>query len=153
MPRTIPGILAVLVLASGSAMNAEIDSTAVVITKLANTRETYHSAFMAAFSPFLAQLEKSGNVTPVQLAKIKKEADRFANQVYDDPDFVEGISTAYSKEFSEAELKQLLAFYETSLGKKLLDRQPVTGRSRQPGAAPDVFGFFVNARYKPPRRI
>jgi len=40
------------------------------------------------------------------------------------PDLVELTAHTYADNFSAAELKQILAFYQTDIGKKLIQRQP-----------------------------
>jgi hypothetical protein len=36
-----------------------------------------------------------------------------------------GVARAYARHFTEAELKELLAFYKTALGRKVLTEEPV----------------------------
>ena len=123
MRKTFCFLLLGSILSGASSAAANVDA-AVAIAKLANTRELYQKAFMTTFDPHMKQLEATGRASAEQVKKIRKEAKLFANTIYDDPGFLEGIAAIYRKEFTKKELDALLVFYRSELGKKVLMKMP-----------------------------
>ena len=69
-----------------------------------------------AFVPTNPNLSKPLNEVSAQL---RTEFEAKKEEVFTE------VSRAYARRFSEAELKELLAFYKTSLGKKVLTEEPL----------------------------
>jgi uncharacterized protein len=69
-----------------------------------------------AFIPSNPSLSRPLNEVAAQL---RTEFEPKKNEVFTE------VATAYARHFTEAELRELLAFYKTNLGKKVLTAEPV----------------------------
>lgn len=148
--RCVAFAIAATMLTSSLAVAQEQDQEqqdpAFQIVKLTNTREAFQRAIAVSMEPSLKQVEESGKATQQQIQKIRKAVIQYADEIYDDPDYVQSFAAIYRKEFTNDELQQLLDFYRTPLGKKTLDKMPLLfqqgaeigqrlGRKYQPGFA------------------
>jgi uncharacterized protein len=57
-----------------------------------------------------------------------EEIDREFRSYFSSDEFLNSIATVYARHFNEDELKQLAAFYETPLGKKVVQNLPEIGQ-------------------------
>jgi hypothetical protein len=99
-------------------------SAAVELVKMTNSKEIFQKTFMASFEAGMKPLFASGQLSIEKQVLIKAEALAFADNIYSDPEFVPSIAQVYEQEFTEGELKDLIAFYRTPLGKKTLEKMP-----------------------------
>jgi hypothetical protein len=95
---------------------------AMELVGLINTREVFTSAFKVGMNAQLEQVKKAG-LAQDQFKKVEAILLNFADTVFDDPDLARGLMEIYRSEFSEAELRDMIAFYKTSAGQKLLSKQ------------------------------
>lgn len=118
-------VLLLLLVAAGSlgiARAGEVD-TAMRLLKAMNYEETSLSAGRAMFEPFLNQMRSEGQDEET-LEKIRKAADDFMLSITVDAKLQRQVAELYAAEFSEPELEELIGFYDTPIGKKLLAVQP-----------------------------
>lgn len=97
-------------------------AAALELVGLINTREVFTSAFKVGMNAQLEQVKNAG-LTQEQFKKVEGVLMGFADTVFDDPDLANGMMEIYRSEFSEAELRDLITFYKTPAGKKLLAKQ------------------------------
>lgn len=116
---------AVLILACSTAWSETNGhrQAAEKLLELTNSDEVFMGAFMSAFEPFLDNLQQAG-VSDEKIAEVRKAAREFATQVADDPELNNRMIDLYIESFSEAEMKDLIAFYETPAGEKFLTKMP-----------------------------
>lgn len=81
-------------------------------------RETMISTIMASSEAILQQVPED------KKEAVKKAYQKFAETIADDPDMKTKMVEIYQESFTEAELKELLAFYSTPTGKKTLEKLP-----------------------------
>ncbi|MDB6069858.1 MAG: hypothetical protein JWL81_1029 [Verrucomicrobiales bacterium] len=93
-------------------------SAAEDLLSLMNSREVMLSAFSSVMGPMLAKVPEA------KAPAVKAAFMRFAESVADAPELNEKIIGLYSEAFTEAELREIIAFYSTPTGKKALAKLP-----------------------------
>lgn len=98
-------------------------ASAEKLMNLMAPREMFISAFLSGVAPLFEQLKKGG-IDDAKIEQVREASLDLATQVADDPEMTEQLAGVYMAEFTEAEIKELLAFYETPLGAKTLEKLP-----------------------------
>ena len=93
------------------------------LVELTSPSEVAEAAFMAGFAPAMDSLRSDG-VPDEKINQVKAAAMRLAKRVSGDPELVSMLADIHVAEFSEAELKEILAFYRTPAGKKAMEKMP-----------------------------
>lgn len=106
-----------------SAEDAVAKSPAEELISLMDTESSAMAVAKAAFAPYLQQLKAQG-YTDEAVKEVEAAADAYFGQVFSDPQLNKEMAELYSREFTEVELKELIAFYQTPLGKKTLRSLP-----------------------------
>jgi uncharacterized protein len=133
--RTL-GFLTILLLLSGACEQARAEDAASPETlKAANELVSITSPDMmeqltarltAAFWPLVQQQASTGKIDDATVAKLRGEFERL--QLAFATDALKGAPAIYARHFTVAELRQLIAFYRTPIGVKVLHEMPqVTG--------------------------
>jgi hypothetical protein len=86
-------------------------------------REMFISAFLSGVAPLFEQLKKGG-IDDAKIQQVREASLELASTVADDPEMTTQLAKVYMEEFSETEINELLAFYETPLGAKTLEKLP-----------------------------
>jgi hypothetical protein len=111
---------------------ADAQQTSVAALQTAKEIVTVTGA-TALFNPLIpGVVGQAKNLFLQQNPGLSKDLNEIANKMRDDlaPRFSEladEVAKLYASHFSEAELKQLLAFYKSPLGEKLIAEQPKVG--------------------------
>lgn len=106
----------------------EAKKPAEELLNLIKFRETMKVVSNASFAPILNQLRKQG-FPEAGVTEVAEAAGVFFDQVASDPDLKKAMTELYEKEFTLEELKGLVAFYNTPLGQKTLQKLPVITQS------------------------
>lgn len=93
------------------------------LLKLMRFEQTGFEAAKAAFRPFVDQFRQQG-LPEAALKEIEAAADAYFHQLMSDPELKKDILKLYEETFSEAELEEMLAFYQTPTGQKALLEMP-----------------------------
>lgn len=108
-------------------------SPALRLYELTNAGDSALTAAMAAFTPALNQMENQG-VPAGAIVEIKGAALEFFTDVFEGDEFSKGIVDLYTTHFTDAELEEMIAFYQSPLGQKTLRVMPqIVGDSAQLG--------------------
>lgn len=110
----------------GSSLQAESSIKRDLINQildLENSKENAEIGFKIGIKPFIEQLESQG-VQESKIIAINEVVDKYAKKFANNPRLLENISNLYAENFSENELKELLAFYKTDTGKKYITKMP-----------------------------
>ncbi len=100
--------------------NAAADSFLEQIDLKASTRTSFNTMI-----PVMANSVTSGaKLSAPLMAKIEASIKTWITEDVLTPDFFNQLSALYSSSFTEAELKELTAFYKTPLGQKALKTLP-----------------------------
>lgn len=86
-------------------------------------REMFIAAFVSGVAPLFEQLKKGG-IDDAKIEEVREASLDLATQVADDPEMTKQLADVYMAEFSEGEIEELLAFYNTPLGAKTLKKLP-----------------------------
>lgn len=125
-------IVAIAGLSLAPAKAAE-ESPAVELVKMMNLGENGKAAAIASFEPAIKQMQAQG-LSDEAIVEIRAAADRFFDKTLTDPQMSVEMAKVYERNFTEAEIKELLAFYKTPLGRKTLETLPkVMAESSQVG--------------------
>jgi hypothetical protein len=122
------GVLAV-VLAAGPAAHAQAPKPSAAAMLVANKLVTVTGA-TTLFSPLIAGVvEQSKLLFLQQNPMLQKDLNEIAAKMRTDleprfADITNEVAQQYATHFTEQELKDILAFYESPTGKKLLQEQP-----------------------------
>lgn len=121
-------ILTILTLSIASALSlsASTDShvaAANELLEIINPKESFEQAFMTTFEMSLDQMAKNG-VPQDKVTQIRDAAAELARTVAEDPEMTSRMASIYIEIFTEAEIKELLVFYKTPVGKKTIETMP-----------------------------
>jgi len=95
--------------------------------------ETSIHAGRAAMETMMAQMNDLG-LPPAGKKELEKAFDEFLMKSLLDPEIKKRTIELYEESFSEAEILELINFYQTPLGQKLLTETPlITGKSMKMG--------------------
>ncbi len=90
------------------------------VIEAAGTKDALEDGFMKNLEAAMAQLKKTGGE---ELAnEVKEVARQFFKQNYQWSELSKVYAEAYASEFTDAELQALLAFYESPVGKKSVEK-------------------------------
>ncbi|HUJ27566.1 MAG TPA: DUF2059 domain-containing protein [Myxococcales bacterium] len=112
-------ILIALLLAAAPAPTAEARALAKAITPV----QRYQGMLEQLYRPLLASAQQRERDS-ARLEQIARQVRDAAAKALPYDDLLEWTAQVYGAHFSAGELKQLLKFYESPLGRKYLDLQP-----------------------------
>ena len=123
MKSFLPAVLAgLLPLCSLSASDAE-KSPAERILDATHFAENGFESARSTFKPVIDQFRQEG-LDPKAIEEIESAADAFFHKVMSDPILKTEAIRLYNENFTNEELEELLAFYQTPLGQKTLVQLP-----------------------------
>lgn len=106
------------------AANAQEEkSPALRLLEAIEFAETARAAADASFAPVIDQFKAQG-LPDEAIEEIKAAANRFFTKTFEDPDIAGELAKVYENSFTDAEMEELLLFYETPIGKKSLQTMP-----------------------------
>ena len=88
-------------------------------------RTSTSTSFAAMVAPMATSVTSGAKLSAPLMAKIETGIKAWINEDVLTPDFFNQLSSLYSASFTEAELKELTAFYQTPLGQKALKTLPM----------------------------
>ena len=133
----IPGLV--------SADDASHRAAAGKLIEVVNTRDTMRNAFISSVDA-LASAAPGGKLPPEELAEMKDATKFWFNEELNWTELNSELEDAFVKAFTEDELNQLTAFYQTPLGQKTLTQLPVI--MRQAMAIGQKFAVSKQALWK-----
>jgi len=108
----------------GSPLRAAEEATpAIKLIKLMDFATNAKVQAMATMTPMLEQLRKQG-LPDEAIKEVTAAAEGFFQKTFDDPEITVEMAKVYEKEYTSEEINQLLAFYETPIGRKSLTVLP-----------------------------
>jgi hypothetical protein len=113
-----------LIPALASADDASHRAAAGKLIEVVKTQETMRNAFVSSVDA-LVKGAPGGTVSPAELAEMKQATKDWFDQELDWNGMKSKLEDAYVKSFTEDELNQLTAFYQTPLGQKTLAQLPL----------------------------
>ena len=93
------------------------------LLEMSNAPATMREAFWLGFEPTIQNMQRQG-VSPAAIEEIRAAVTHWYNTEIKWDEIKPKLVDIYVKEFSEQELKELLAFYQTPTGKKSLVKLP-----------------------------
>lgn len=117
--------LAALLLASSvRADEASHLAAATQVFDLTSSKEALRANFLSGVSPMLERMATNGIPASV-IDEIRKAVGDFFDKQIDFQEIRTKSAEIYKSEFSEDDLKGLVAFYNSPLGKKVVEKTPV----------------------------
>mgnify|MGYP000026482672 CR=1 FL=1 len=115
--------LAALVLCASPLMGADEEpSTAMKLMEVMEYERTADEAALKAFKLMIGQLEAQG-IPKAAVEEITVAAQDMMRRSFIDGKVVDKVAALYEERFTEDELIDLIAFYKTPLGRKILAEQ------------------------------
>lgn len=99
------------------------ESPAIELVRMMNLGENGKAAALVSFEPAIKQMQGQG-IPDEGIVEIRAAADRFFDKTLNDPEMSAEMAKVYERNFTPAEIKELLAFYKTPLGRKTLETLP-----------------------------
>lgn len=122
-PLLLTALFAIVPLTALPAAGEPEKSAAERILEITGFEATGFEAARASFRPVIEEFRAEGYDAEV-LRKIEAAADAFFHKVMSDPALKREAVALYKANFTEDELEELLAFYQTPLGRKTLVQLP-----------------------------
>ena len=120
--KRILGIVILVFLIGTAGFSAETNKEKMIkellsVTKLDDTASKLADELLSGL------LKNNSNITEKQQMAFAEEMQNFLNYILEKQAFL------YNENYSEKEIKEILAFYKTPTGKKLIERTPVIQKS------------------------
>jgi hypothetical protein len=112
---------------SSHADDAASRKSAEAILEVTNAAGAMKSGFIATIEPMIASMKKQGMPDAAALEMTAALGEWFDAEIKW-ADIKPKMVDLYVKEFSEQDLKELLAFYQTPVGKKAINKLPIVMR-------------------------
>ena len=114
--RTLLGLI-LIISSSITAQTDDFDKDILIFFKVSGVETTYKSAI----SSMMDMMAKNMNITDIEMIKeLKDEMSTDENIA----EILNEMRIIYKKHFSQADIKGLIKFYESPIGKKLVKEQP-----------------------------
>ena len=104
--------------------DASHKAAAMKLLSKVNSKETMMASFSAMLEPMSKQLAQQG-IPQAGIDEVKAAVTDWLKKEVDFDVIAPKLADLYMKEFSEDELDQIVKFYDTPLGKKLLAKLPI----------------------------
>jgi hypothetical protein len=123
-------LCACLIAATPAIANAEEESTpSMRLVEMMNFNETAIDSALTAFKPMLQQFAQMG-LPDEAVIEIEAAARAFFAKTFNDPEITRGIAEVYDRNFTPAEIEEMIIFYDSPLGRKVLASQPEVTNQR-----------------------
>lgn len=120
----IPALCAFAILIPHTQLMAEEPlSPAIRLLQKMEFEKTAIESAGAMFEPMMDQFGQLG-LPPEALLEIRAATDRFMNDIFSNPEMFEGVAKIYEDNFTPAELEELILFYDSPIGRKIIAAQP-----------------------------
>ena len=116
-----------LIPALATADDASQHAAAGKLIDVVKTRESMRNAFVSSVDALVTGAP-GGGVPPAELADMKQATMDWFDQELNWDDLKSKLEDVFVRSFSEDELNQLIAFYQTPLGQKTLAQLPLVTR-------------------------
>ncbi|MEP2776012.1 MAG: DUF2059 domain-containing protein [Luteolibacter sp.] len=128
-----------------SATAQEEKSPAIRLLEVIDFATTARAAADASFAPVIEQMRGQG-LPDEAIVEIKAAANKFFTKTFEDPEINGELAKVYENNFSNEEMEELLAFYQTPVGKKSLETMPQV--MQQSGAVGQKFAEKNQAEFQ-----
>lgn len=123
-------------------LRAEPTAEAIEAARLTNSEDVLLPVMHKTYESQIAEYRAEG-LNQEELDMVWAAYAAFARKVAGDPDMISSIANEYDKRFSRAELKDVVVFYKSAAGKKML-----AGAAKMK-ATTDKFMDAAKDKYKP----
>lgn len=125
-----------------TAQKSHADASATLV-ELMGSKQTFIDAFVPVFGNQIQQGMAAQGVPQDKIDRIKASGLKLAESIVYDPDYITGLAKSYMDAFSESEINELITFYKSDIGQKVIAKLPqITAE----GAA---LGKAMTGRYMP----
>jgi len=121
----IAALCAIVVLAPHTRLFAgeEEASPAIRLLEKMEFQKTAIESAAGMFEPMMEHFGQMG-LPDEALQDIRTATSKFMNDIFSDPAMFQGIAKIYEENFTPAELEELIQFYDSTIGRKLIAAQP-----------------------------
>lgn len=97
-------------------------SPAIRLLEVMEFEKTAIESAAGMYEPMMQQFSQLG-LPEEAMAEIKAATDRFMRSIFTDPEVTKGIAAIYEEHFTPEEIEELIGFYQTQLGRKMIAAQ------------------------------
>ena len=119
----------------------EPSPAALKLVKAMHSKEMFKLAF-SPMEAMMQKLEKDG-CPAEELAKMRGMMDDFAGKMHADPEILSKIAAVYQEHFTEEEINQMTAFFESPVGRKFTASQVQVTEETNKELAPVTTEFMT----------
>lgn len=109
--------------ASMAAPQPSHEAGAKELYQIMSPRDNFISSFVVAMQPQFVKLAGMG-FPEAKIDRLKQATQRFAENIADDPELEAKMTAVYVETFTQSEIRELIGFYKTDIGKKTLRTLP-----------------------------
>jgi len=120
----ITALCAIALITPQAMLHAEEEASPAVrlLQKMEFEKSAIESA-RAMFEPMMDHFVQLG-LPAEALQEIRGATEKFMTDIFSDPLIFKGVAAIYEKNFTPAELEELIVFYDSPIGRKILSAQP-----------------------------
>ena len=123
-PSIIPALCAVaMLIPQATLLGQEPTPPAIRLLQKMEFEKTAIESAGAMFEPMMDQFGQLG-LPPEALLEIRAATEKFMNDIFSDPEIFQGVAKIYENNFTPAELEELILFYDSPIGRKIIAAQP-----------------------------
>lgn len=117
-------LAALSLFASAQGPNEETNAAAAKLLKVMGVQEEMSIGFKSAMQPMLAPMVQEMGLNEKQVEELNQIFTSWWEDDIDQETLIEKIQAIYAARFTVEELNELVIFYETELGQKMLSLMP-----------------------------
>lgn len=103
-------------------------SPAIRLLQKMDFEKTAIESAAGMFEPMMDHFAQLG-LPEEAVREIHGAMDKFMQEILSAPEIMEGVAKIYEDNFTPAELEELIAFYDSPLGRKVIDAQPAIAQA------------------------
>lgn len=126
--KTVTSIITSLCLLTQIPLSASQEThkrAAENLVEIMGTKVAFKSAFTPVFNNQIQQALAAQGISQGKIDRIKEAGGTLADNIVNDPKYMASMGEIYVEAFSEDEIKDLITFYETPTGKKVIKMLPI----------------------------
>ena len=95
------------------------------LVELMQSKQSFVDAFVPVFGTQIQDGLAAQGVPQEKIDRIKQAGLKLAENIVNDPAYIQALTDLYMEAFSESEIHDLIAFYKTEIGQKLIKQLPL----------------------------
>lgn len=107
-----------------SAQNSYADASKELVG-LMQSKQSFVDAFMPVFGSQIKEALAAQGVPQEKIDRVLAAGQKLAENIVNDPAYIKALTDLYMEAFTESEIQDLITFYKTDIGQKLIKQLPL----------------------------